>query len=139
MALRRRKNKVPHPPAMCPLTECTKLVGGAWTPNVIWYLSGGARRFGELRADIPQISAKVLTARLRTLEGKGVVIRLAVATSPPSVEYALSELGQELVPLIQAMVLLGEKLKGVTWASTTTPAHASNTSAFAKKRLPALA
>ena len=49
------------------------LLSGAWTPNVIWYLSGGPRRFGELRADIPRISAKVLSARLRELEEKGVI------------------------------------------------------------------
>jgi DNA-binding HxlR family transcriptional regulator len=87
------------------------LLGGAWTPNLIWYLSGGPRRFGELRSDIPRISAKVLSARLRTLEQKGVVSRKVVASSPPSVEYALSDLGEELIPVIQAIVKVGTKLK----------------------------
>ena len=41
------------PPAVCPLTECMALIGGAWAPNVIWYLGSGSRRFGELRGDIP--------------------------------------------------------------------------------------
>src|SRR5262247_3276987 len=62
MALKLRKNRVPLPG--CPLTECMALLGGAWTPNVIWYLSASPRRFGELRSDIPPISAKVLSARL---------------------------------------------------------------------------
>jgi DNA-binding HxlR family transcriptional regulator len=84
---------------------------GAWTPNVIWYLSGGARRFGELRADIPRISAKVLSARLRQLEEKGVVCRQVMPTSPPSAEYSLTELGSELVPAIAAIVRVGQKLK----------------------------
>jgi DNA-binding HxlR family transcriptional regulator len=88
-----------------------QLLGGAWTPNLIWYLSAGPRRFGELRKDIPRISAKVLTARLRSLEDKGVVERIARPTSPPSVEYALTSLGAELVPVIQAVVRVGEKLK----------------------------
>ena len=79
------------------------VLGGAWTPNVIWCLSGGPRRFTELRADIPAVSAKVLTARLRSLETKGVVTRRVMATSPPSVEYALTELGRELVPAIAAI------------------------------------
>jgi DNA-binding HxlR family transcriptional regulator len=92
--------------------ECMKLLGGAWTPNIIWNLSGGPRRFGELRADIPKISAKVLTARLRTLELKGVVARKVVDSSPPSVEYSLCELGRELIPVISAIVKVGEKLKG---------------------------
>jgi DNA-binding HxlR family transcriptional regulator len=47
------------------------LLGGTWTPNLIWMLSGGPRRFGELKRDIPRISPKMLSARLRTLEEKG--------------------------------------------------------------------
>ncbi len=65
MPLKVRKNRSQPLPPICPLSECMKLLGGAWTPNVVWHLSGGARRFGELRADIPAVSAKVLTERLR--------------------------------------------------------------------------
>ena len=43
----------------CPVNECMQLLGGAWTPYVIWHLAGGPRRFSELEADIPPISAKV--------------------------------------------------------------------------------
>ncbi len=111
MPLPVRKNKAPPPPPACPLTACMKLLGGAWTPNLIWYLSGGPRRFGELRADIPRISAKVLSARLRELEAKGAVVRVVAPTSPPSVEYALSDLGRELIPVIQSIVRVGERLK----------------------------
>jgi DNA-binding HxlR family transcriptional regulator len=110
MSLRLRKNKAPPPPA-CPLSTCMALLGGAWTPNVIWFLSGGPRRFGELRADIPRISAKVLSARLRDLEENGVVSRSVLATSPPSVEYALTDLGRELMPVINAIAEVGSKLK----------------------------
>jgi len=86
------------------------LLGGAWTPNVIWYLSGGPRRFGELRRDIPRISAKVLAARLKILEEKGVVHREVLPTSPPSVEYRLTELGADLLPVIDAIVKVGHRL-----------------------------
>jgi DNA-binding HxlR family transcriptional regulator len=109
VGLRMRKTKVPLP--ACPLTECMALLGGAWTPNVIWYLSDGPRRFSELRRDIPTVSAKVLSARLRELEAKGVVSRRVVPTSPPSVEYSLTALGQELIPAINAIVGVGLKLK----------------------------
>ena len=109
MSLKMRKTKVP-PPA-CPLTECMSLLGGAWTPNVVWYLSDGPRRFSELRRDIPAVSAKVLSARLQELEGKGVIARRVMPTSPPSVEYSLTELGQELIPAINAIVGVGLKLK----------------------------
>jgi DNA-binding HxlR family transcriptional regulator len=91
-----------------------QLIGGAWTPNVLWHLSAGPRRFGELRADLPRISAKVLSARLRSLEHKGVLVRSALPTSPPSIEYALSELGKQLIPAIEAIVRVGEKLKAGT-------------------------
>ena len=111
MSLRMRKNKAPPPPVACPLIGCMSLLGGAWTPNVIWFLSGGPRRFGELRHDIPRISAKVLSARLRELEGQGVITRRVVPSSPPSVEYTLTELGHELMPAIQAIVEVGLKLK----------------------------
>ena len=111
MALRVRKNRAPPPPPACPLTECMRLLAGAWTPNILWYLSAGPRRFGELRADIPRISAKVLSARLRELEGKGVVSRCVEPTTPPSVEYALTPLGEELLPVIQEIVRVGLKLK----------------------------
>jgi DNA-binding HxlR family transcriptional regulator len=115
MALKRRKSRVPPPPAACPLTECMKLLGGAWTPNVIWYLSEAPRRFSELRSDIPRISAKVLSARLREMEEKGVVSRAVMPTSPPSTEYALTPLGRELLPAIEAIARIGAKLKTPHW------------------------
>ena len=113
MGLKVRKNRAPPVPEACPLTECLTLLSGAWTPNIIWYLSGGPRRFGELRADIPRISAKVLSARLRELEEKGVIERRLIASSPPSAEYALTALGGELMPAIDAIAKVGHKLKSV--------------------------
>jgi DNA-binding HxlR family transcriptional regulator len=91
-----------------------KLLGGAWTPEVVWQLSGGPRRFGELRKDIPRISPKMLSARLHDLEVKGVVLRTVMPTSPPSVEYALTELGAELVPVINVMVRVGTRLRNAS-------------------------
>jgi DNA-binding HxlR family transcriptional regulator len=111
MALKHRKNRAAPQPTMCPLRTCMAVLSGAWTPNVIWCLSANPRRFNELLADIPGISAKVLTARLRTLEQKGVLTRNVVQTSPPSVEYALTEIGRELMPAIAAIAEVGTKLR----------------------------
>ena len=111
MALKLRKSKAPPPPPGCPMAACMAVLGGAWTPSVIWKLSGGPRRFGELSRDIPSISPKMLTTRLRELEQKAVVIREVVPTSPPSVEYSLSELGRELLPVIDTIVRVGTKLR----------------------------
>jgi DNA-binding HxlR family transcriptional regulator len=112
MALKVRKSKAPPPPKGCPMSACMELLGGAWTTNVVWQLSGGPRRFGELMRDIPGVSPKVLTERLRALEDKGVVTRDVRATSPPSVEYTLSEVGHELVPVIDSIVRVGTRLLG---------------------------
>ena len=111
MGLPMRKSKVVEPAPSCPLTECMRLLQGAWAPNVIWYLSAEPRRFGELRHDIPPISARVLSARLREMEARGLITRRLLNTSPPSAEYALTELGRELIPAIRAIVEVGLKLK----------------------------
>jgi len=110
VGLRMRRSAAPPPPTGCPMTECMRLLGGAWTTNIVWQLSGGARRFGELRRDIPRISPRMLSARLRTLEAKGVVDRAVVPSSPPSVEYSLTKLGRELIPVIDAIVRVGTQL-----------------------------
>ena len=89
---------------------CMALLGGAWTPNLIWHLSGGPRRFGELYRDMPGISPKMLTTRLRELQKKRVLTRSVVPSSPPSVEYALTELGKELIPVIDTIVRVGTRL-----------------------------
>jgi DNA-binding HxlR family transcriptional regulator len=108
MSLKSRK-KVTPPPG-CPMSKCMTLLGGTWTPELIWCLSSGPRRFSELRRDTLTITAKVLTARLRDLERRGVLKRNVMATSPPSVEYELTSLGQELLPIISSIVEVGSRL-----------------------------
>ena len=111
MALKIRKSKAPPPPPGCPMAACMAVLGGTWTPSLVWKLSADARRFGELQRDIPGISPKMLTARLRDLEEKGVVVRTVMPTSPPSVEYSLSELGRELIPVINTIVRVGTRIR----------------------------
>jgi DNA-binding HxlR family transcriptional regulator len=111
MALKVRRNRSPAPDPLCPLGECMALIGGSWTPNIIWHLAGGPRRFSELRVDIPPLSAKVLTTRLREMEASGIIARAVLPTSPPSVEYQLTLLGRELLPAIEAIVSVGKRLK----------------------------
>jgi len=106
-----RKSKVTPPPESCPLQECMRLIGGAWTVNVIWYLREGHRRFNELMGDLDGISAKTLTARLRQLEQDGLVRRAVRDTSPPTVEYDLTEMGQRLLPAIESIMAVGHELK----------------------------
>jgi len=86
------------------------LLGGLWTPELLWALSSGPRRFSELRRDCSYISAKVLTNRLRDLERRGVITRTVMPTSPPTVEYRLTDLGAELLPAIRSIVEVGSRL-----------------------------
>jgi DNA-binding HxlR family transcriptional regulator len=93
------------------MAACMAVLGGAWTPSLIWKLAGDPRRFGELQRDVPGNSPKMLTARLRDLEEKGVVLRQVMPTSPPSVEYSLTELGRELIPVINTIVRVGTRIR----------------------------
>ncbi len=70
-----------------------------------------ARRFSELLADIPGVSPKVFLSQLQRLEQDGILTRHVMATSPPTVEYALTHLGHELTPAIEVIVQVGHKLK----------------------------
>ena len=107
----RRKNRAPAPPPDCPLKRCMGYLGGAWTPNIIWYLGAGPRRFSELKHDLAGVSAKMLAQRLRQLVKLGILVREEQPTSPPTVEYGLTALGQELKPAIDAIVRVGLRLK----------------------------
>ena len=105
----RRKTRVAPP--VCPLATCMKVIGGAWTPQVLWYLRETPRRFSELKSDLLGVSAKTLSARLRKLEHDGMVLRDVKPTSPPTVEYRLTPLGARLIPAVEAIVDVGNELK----------------------------
>lgn len=111
MSLKVRKNRSEPPPAKCALSECMSLISGAWAPNILWHLRAGPRRFSELRLDIPPVSAKVLSQRLRELAERGLISRRVLSTKPPSVEYELTTFGAELVPALSAIVAVGHRLK----------------------------
>lgn len=108
--VKRRKSKVPPPPSECPLNECMRLLGSAWTAHVIWYLREGERCFTELQTDIVGISARVLTNSLRKLERNGVIERFTKPTSPPTVWYALTPVGQELSGALVHVVDIAQRL-----------------------------
>ena len=123
--VRYRPSRVEPPPERCPLTECMALLGGAWTPNIVWYLRAGPRRFNELRGDVAGVSAKVLSQRLRRLQADGIVERHVMPTSPPTVEYELTELGRELLPAVDAIVDVGHRLKRLRGAEVTDQARSA--------------
>ncbi len=91
-----------------------RLLAGAWAADVIWYLREGERCFTELRTDLKGVSAKMLTARLRRLEQEGIVERRQKATSPPTIWYELTPVGQELCGALTNVVEVAQRVKGRT-------------------------
>jgi DNA-binding HxlR family transcriptional regulator len=87
-----------------------RLLAGAWTAHVIWYLREGERCFTELQTDIMGVSAKMLTNRLRKLERDGIIERLTRPTSPPTVWYSLTPVGQELSAALTNVVEIAQRL-----------------------------
>ena len=88
-----------------------RVLGGAWTAHVIWYLREGERCFTELQSDIGKVSAKMLTNCLRRLLREGIIVRLTRATSPPTVWYSLTPVGQELCAALVNVIDVAQRLK----------------------------
>ena len=109
--IRHRPNKSGPVPLGCPLEFSLKLLAGAWTPQIVWFLQSEPRRFGDLKRDLGNVSAKVLTTRLREMEEKGIIVRKVMPTSPPTVEYALTEVGRKIGPALQSIVAVGEEIQ----------------------------
>lgn len=86
--------------ADCPAIETLALIGGRWKLIILHVLSKGVRRFGEINVRIPAISRKVLTEQLRELEADGLITRKQYRELPPKVEYALTDFGKSLCPLL---------------------------------------
>lgn len=96
----------------CPVETTLTLIGDKWKVLILRDLLPGTKRFGELKKSIGSVSQKVLTAQLRDMEEKGLLTRTVYAEVPPRVEYALSELGESLRPILDAMLAWGNAYKG---------------------------
>lgn len=92
----------------CPVETCAMFIAGKWKMLIIRDLLTGAKRFGELKSSIGDISQKVLTSNLREMEEAGVVARRVYPEVPPHVEYLLTPRGESLRPIIDAMWAWGE-------------------------------
>jgi DNA-binding HxlR family transcriptional regulator len=93
----------------CPVCRTADVVCGKWTLLVIRDLSEGCSRFCELERSLEGISPRTLSLRLRALEEEGIVTRNTFPEVPPRVEYALTEKGRALVPLIEDMRRYGSR------------------------------
>src|SRR5215813_2348531 len=87
----------------CPIARTVNILEGKWTLLILRELFTGTKRFGELRSALPGVSPKTLAERLRTLEKQGIIGRTIYPEVPPRVEYSLTDLGQTLSPIIEAL------------------------------------
>jgi len=93
----------------CPVGCCAEIISGKWTLLVIRDLTEGSCRFCELERSLDGISPRTLSLRLRALEEHGIVERRTYPEVPPRVEYALTDKGRALVPLIEDMRTYGRR------------------------------
>ncbi len=91
----------------CSVARCAEIIGEKWTALLVHDMSEGARRFSELRRACPGISPRTLSERLKELETDGIVTRQSFAETPPRVEYELTDKGEALLPIIEAMRAYG--------------------------------
>lgn len=95
----------------CPVETTLMLISDRWKVLIIRDLLTGTKRFGELKKSVGNVSQKVLTANLRSMEESGLLTRKVYAEVPPKVEYTLTETGYSLKPVLDAMVEWGTSYK----------------------------
>lgn len=92
----------------CPVEATIELIGGKYKSVILWHLTDGVKRFGELKRLLPRATEKMLAQQLRDLERDGLIIRTVYPVVPPKVEYSLSDLGRTIIPVLDTMCGWGE-------------------------------
>lgn len=95
----------------CPVETTLMLISDRWKVLIIRDLLDGTKRFGEIRKSVGNVSQKVLTANLRSMEDSGLLTRKVYPEVPPRVEYTLTQTGYSLKPILDAMVEWGTEYK----------------------------
>ena len=86
-----------------PMEIRLNILGGKWKLKILWQISKGAVRFNELQRRLGKITTKTLTQQLRELEDQKIVQRTVYPDNPPKVEYALTELGKSIYPVLKSL------------------------------------
>ena len=101
----------------CPVATTVSLIGSKWKLLIIRNLLERPWRFNELKKSLAGISQKVLTDSLRSMENDGIITRTVYPEVPPRVEYALSELGETMRPILDSMKEWGTNYKKMQHSS----------------------
>lgn len=97
----------------CPVEAALDVIGGKWKPLILWALGDSVLRFNELQKALPGVNTKMLTKQLRELEEDGVITRKIYPEVPPRVEYAITDFGRTLIPILQALCNWGAGYLGI--------------------------
>lgn len=95
---------------VCPMVLVQRVLSGKRKILILWYLSDGTLRFSEIKLRLPDVTQKMLTQQLRSLEEDGLISRTVYPVVPPKVEYGLTELGKKTIPILQQMHHFGVEL-----------------------------
>jgi DNA-binding HxlR family transcriptional regulator len=93
------------------LHESVELIGKRWTGAIVSVMLSGANHACDIRNAVPGLSDRLLTERLRELEAAGIVARDVIDGRPPIVEYSLTEKGEALAPVLDAISVWGKSWK----------------------------
>ncbi|MEP7059770.1 MAG: helix-turn-helix domain-containing protein [Actinomycetota bacterium] len=112
----------PETPVCQHFQRAAELIAKRWTPQIVRSLLAGTSRFSDLRTNIPQISDRLLSDRLKELEAAGIVTRTVTPSTPVRIDYGLTERGQDLAGVIDELGAWAER-----WSELPIPEPASAT------------
>lgn len=96
---------------ICPIDLSLNILSGKWKLKILWELSNGKMRFNQLQKSLPNITTRILTDQLRTLEEEKIIKRTVFPEVPPKVEYSLTEIGISIFPILEVLCEWGKKYK----------------------------
>ena len=102
----------------CAVEATLAVIGGLWKPVILFNLLQGTRRFGELSRALPNATQRMLTLQLRELEADGLITRTVFAEVPPRVEYALTDFGRTLEPVLALLAAWGKDYRRMKLETT---------------------
>lgn len=88
---------------VCPMVLMQNMIAGKWKILVLWYLSSSILRFSDIKKKLPQVTQKMLTQQLRSLEDDKLIYRKVYPVVPPRVEYGLTDIGKKVIPVLEMM------------------------------------
>lgn len=87
----------------CPMVLVQNILSGKRKILILWYLNYTTLRFNDIKRKLPDVTQKMLTQQLRSLENDGLILRKVYPVVPPKVEYSLTELGKKIIPILEMM------------------------------------